>query len=167
MLNLNDILKNIDLKNISNEQNSYIELPDGYYLVQIERAEIVNSKTSGNLMVRWELTTLENGIGFDENTGGTKYIEKTAQKRIYHYHILNSEQNVTRLLSDLLKFEIEGQPAFSVDMFVDQAHIEAVLDGLQGLSIWINLTTKNSKGESSQWKNFISFRSAKQAGLIN
>ncbi len=66
------------------EERSFDEIPDGKYQVNIEKVEIVNAKTSGNPMLRWELRILaprsQGRVLFRHNVLATR----ENMKKLYH-----------------------------------------------------------------------------------
>ena len=62
MNNLDEILKNIKLEDISSEGTGFSELPDGYYLCEVEEVKFAISKTTGNDMELLLMMNLINNI---------------------------------------------------------------------------------------------------------
>ena len=157
---LNEILKNIDLENLSSD-NSFENLPDGYYLVEVEKVQLGESKTN-NKMITWTTKVVENGISFNE------YFEKqtipnTRGRKVWLYSLLNNEQNVKRAFSDLLKFkDQENNSILDTKYFKSEESLEMSLGLLEGRRIYIHLSTS---GDKNQWKRFVNWEAVEKIGL--
>ena len=163
MNNLDELLKNIKIEEIKSDDSEYPNLPDGYYLCEVEKVEFKESKTSGNEMLAWQFKVVENGINFDDEMK-KYYLENTSNRKIFTYHILKDESSMKRAISDLLKFEeVEGEPILSKDYFVNKEAMELCFELLIGKNIWIKLQTDKNE---NQWKRFVGWKGAKNLELV-
>lgn len=107
----------------------YDNVPDGIYKAIIHSVEFKESKSSGNLMFVWEF------IYTDE-----EYINRHEWK----YSVLNSPQNMKRLVTDLEKFGIKCDT------------IENIRNGMEDLlDVEVELTIKTivSKSNGNEYRN--------------
>lgn len=162
MNNLNEILKNMQLEKISSEDTGYQELPDGYYLAEVEKVEFTVSK-SGKDMIKWQFKVVENGIRFNSEYE-KEYIEKSINRKIFMFSLLSDENSVQRTLSNLLKFEKdEGKPILNAEYFINQEILAEALQLLNGANIFIHLDTDKN---GNQWKRLVSWKGAAKLELV-
>ena len=101
---LDSVLQSADLKDVSAEGAGYDELPDGYYLGEVEKANITESKNSHLPMVAFQFKIIEDGIGVKDD-GSFVALPKTKNRKIFIYYVLKDSSSVNRFASDMLKFE--------------------------------------------------------------
>jgi hypothetical protein len=107
------------------ELNDYgKEVPDGTYPATIYAVEFTESKTSGNLMFKWEFVYGED----------CEY----ANRHEWKYTVLNKPENMKRLTTDLEKFGIE---CTSIERIKEQ--LENLLD------VPVDITIKSSESKSN------------------
>lgn len=158
------VLNNIKLDDVSSESSGSTELPDGYYLCEVEKAEVTTSKTSGSPMVAFQFKVIENGVSVDVNEDGTitkTSIERTANRKIFMYYPIKDERTVKRFVSDMLKFEGEkpGEPILAKEYFMTSEVLCDALDIITGMNIYVQVaTTKNKEGTDSTFKNLVSWK---------
>lgn len=164
---LNNLLKNTDLSDVSAEGNNFPEIPDGYYLCEVEKAQLKETKTSHEPMVSIQFKITENGVDFNEDL--FVEIPKTKNRKVFINWVLKDESGVKRFVTDMLKFEgdVEGEPVLPKEYFTTAEILEDALDILIGMRIYVNSsTTKNKDGTTSNWKNLISWKRAKFLDLL-
>lgn len=157
---LNNILAEVDLTDVSADSSNFQELPDGYYLSELEKAELKESKSSHQPMVALQFKVVEDGIGIDAD-GKFFDLKKTKNRKIFMYYVLKDANAVIRFASDMLKFEGEeaGVPLLEKECFTNSELLVDALDILVGQRIYVNSsTTVNDDGSSSNWKNLISWK---------
>lgn len=163
MNNLDEILKNIKLEDISSEGTGFSELPDGYYLCEVEEVKFAVSKTTGNDMLSWRLKVVENGINFDDNFD-KKYIQNTKNRKIFMFSSLRDQASVEKTISDLMKFEKEeGVSLLQKEYFINKEIMTEALALLIGLNIYVQLDTDK---DGNQWKRFVNWKGAQKLGLV-
>ena len=165
---INDILSNVELSEVTSESNGMgmEELPDGYYLSEVEKAEIKSSKSSGLPMVAFQFKVIEDGISADIDSNGNvikEYIDKTKNRKIFLYYPLKNDdgKSVKRFVSDMLKFEGDtpGESLLPKEAFVSAEVLNDSLEVLIGMRIFIQVSTsKNKDGQDMVWKNPISWK---------
>jgi hypothetical protein len=159
---LNGLLNNTDLSDVSAESAGFSELPDGYYLAEVEKAELKESKSSHQPMVAFQFKITDDGLTPDEN-GDLVSVKKTKGRKIFIYYVLKDENSVRRFATDMLKFEGEnpGEPILSKDYFTNSELLVDALDILKGCRVYIqSSTTINDDDSTSVWKNLISWKRA-------
>lgn len=164
---LDGVLSNTDLTDVTAESASFSELPDGYYLSEVEKAELKESKSSKQPMVALQLKVVEDGLGVD-STGEFVELKKTKNRKIFMYYVLKDESAVKRFVTDMLKFEgeKEGEPLLGKEYFTNSQLLVDALDVLVGMNIYVqSSTTENDDGSNSVWKNLISWKRAKSLEL--
>lgn len=166
---LDSLLGEVDLSDVNAESGGgFSDLPEGYYLCEVEKAEITESKSSRKPMVAMQLKVVEDGIFIDEKTGGMKDLAKTANRKIFKYYVLGDEAGVKRFVADMLKFEGEkpDEPILPKEAFTCSATIVDALDVLIGMNIYIRINKSTNKdGQESVWQSPITWKRAKALDL--
>lgn len=172
---LDQLLGSVDLSSTTEEGVSF-KLPDGYYLCQVNKAELTESK-AGNPMVAIEYLTVEDGKkSITDEAGYVQLIDakNTANKKIFVNYVLSNEMNIGFFVSDMLKFQ---DPETNVSIFKDEekyfkstAGIVEMCDMLtEGGIIYIMVQTvdkKDGSNEKEQKFKPISWKRARKLELI-
>lgn len=164
---LNGILNTADLTDVTAEGEGFKDLPDGYYLGEVEKAELKESKSSHMPMVAFQFKVTDDGYSVNEQ-GEYNALSKTKGRKIFIYYVLKDESSVKRFATDMLKFEgeMEGEPLLDKDCFTNSELLVDALEILVGRRVYIHCsTTENSDGSNSTWKNLISWKRAKALEL--
>jgi len=103
------------------EEREFSDVPDGKYQVQVDRAEIVRAKSSGNPMLKWTLRIL-----------GPRF----AGRLLWRHNVIASRENVRWLKNDLHVCGLE-----LVRLSDLQSHLHELLD------IQLEIT-KKTRGEN-------------------
>ena len=109
---LDGLLSTVDLSDVTAESAGFTELPDGYYLCEVEKTEIRESKSSKMPMAAFTFKILEDGYTAEVNESGETVInsiKKTANRKIFIYYVFKDERSVKRFATDMLKFEGEEE----------------------------------------------------------
>lgn len=170
--NLNELLGNVDLEDVTSESSGFTEVKDGHYLCEVEKAELTVSKNSGNPQAFFQMKIVDDGYDcvFDNEQKTSNLIRNkgTKNRKLFIYFPLTTEQNVKKFVTDMLKFEgdIPGEPILEKEYFTNSELLEDALDILIGKRIYIKVsTTKENDGKDVTWKNFISWKTAITMGL--
>lgn len=166
---LNNLLSSVNLDDITSESNDNKDnnLPDGYYLCEVAKAELTTSKSSNKPMAAFRFKAVEDGIGSIIENGFSKNVDlpHTKNRVIFKYYILSTEEDVKKFVSDMLKFEgdTEGEPLLDKEVFLDGSVLGDALEALEGARLYIQVsnTVKKSTGEAQTWYNLISWKRAK------
>ena len=162
---LDSLLTNTDFKDVSAEGAGYEDLTPGYYLAEVEKAELTTSKSSGNLMVMIRFKVVEDGITFDDETGDEIKL-KGKNRVVFKYFTLKDEASVKRMASDMLKFEDDnGNPLLPKEAFTTSETLEDSLEVIEGMRVYLHITETEKNGEKSTWTNLISWKRAIALGL--
>jgi len=168
---LDELLSSTNLDDVTADGVGYKELPDGYYLSELTKAELTESKSSHQPMIAIQFTTVENGLGVnlrEDESSEFVEISKTKNQRISMYYVLKDEASVKRFVTDMLKFEgdVEGEPLLTKDYFLTSELLEDALDVLTGSRIYVQIsTTVRDDDTTSTWRNLISWKRAKALDL--
>ena len=162
---LDNIMANTDLEEVSADGAGFEQLPDGYYLSEVESTEITASKSSGMPMIKFMFNVVEDGKQEAADDKGNFYyvsVPKSKGRKIFKYYVIKDESKLKSFVSDMLKFEGEelGVPLLSKEYFTTSEVLEQALDVLVGQRIWTNLTTKEKDGQKSTWTSLIKWKAA-------
>lgn len=170
--NVDSILSSVNVENIDPNAPDFDNLPDGYYLCEVQKLELCVSK-KGNLQVKGQFKTIENGLKVVIDEDGDSKLEeitKTKDRMIFKYWTLSEKKDVEKFIKDMLKFEGDepGVPLLEKEYFSNSELLEQALEVLQEMNIYAQISTsKNKEGESSSWTNLISWSRAASLGLID
>lgn len=164
---LNSILGQADLSDVTAESTGFSDLPDGYYLCEVEEAKLTESKSSHQPMVAVQLKVTDDGFDVEIDDNGQVHsssIAKTKNRKIFKYYVLKDEASVRRFVTDMLKFEgdVAGESLLPKEAFTTSETIEDALDILKGYRLYIQCSTtvKEDDNSKSTWYNFISWKRA-------
>lgn len=161
---LDDLLKTVKLDNVTADGAGFEDLPDGYYLCQVDSAKLTTSKSSGKPMASFQLTVVEDGYQANFDDAGNASLSQnkhTANKKIFKHYVLKDEKSIRNFVADMLKFEGEnpGEPLLEKEVFMESALLEEALGALEGMRIYAQLSTSEKEdGTKSSWTNFISWK---------
>lgn len=168
---LNDLLSKANLDDVSSESSGFSDLPDGYYLCEVDKAEIKESKNTKNPMISFKMKVVEDGYIVKMNKDDEPYFERaksTKHRCIFIHFVIKDEASVKRFASDMLKFEGDtpGESLLPKEAFMTSDTLEDSLDLLLGMNIYVQVsTTEKDDGTKSTWNNFISWKRAGTMGL--
>ena len=173
---LDELLSSVNFDEVNPEyegSGEFEDLPEGYYLCEVERAEIKLTKSTSQPMVAFMFSVVENGLQLSINERGTsEFIEvpKSKNRKIFINWVLSDENKVKKFASDMLKFEGDtpGVPILDKEYFITSATLEDAINILIGLQIFVNVTKKENKTtkEIQTWNNLVSWERAEKIGLI-
>ena len=171
---LDTLLAKTDNSNVT-EEGVKSELPDGYYLCEVTKAELTESK-QGNPMVAIEYKTTEDGKMSVIDEDGMAKMEtapKTQDKKIFVNYVLSSEQNVNYFVADMLKFEDPETGDSIFDKKSDFDSTDAIINVCdilsEGAMVYIMASTTESTNEPGKMvKKYkpISWKRAERLELI-
>lgn len=164
---LDNLLNDTDLSDVTAESSNFSELPDGYYLCEVEKAELKESKSSHQPMAAFQFNVVEDGLGVTEDATFFD-LKKTKNRKIFVYYVLKDNNSVRRFVTDMLKFEgeVQDEPILGKEYFTNSQLLVDALDVLVGSRIYIqSSTTVNEDKSSSVWKNLISWKRARMLEL--
>lgn len=170
---LNQLLASVNLNDVTAESSSgFEELSDGFYLAEVEKAELTTSKNSGRPQVAMQFSVSEDGLApyvDEKGFAKLKTIEHTKGRKIFKYYPLVDEKSLKTFTSDMLKFEGSepGVPLLPKEAFETGEILEEAITALIGYRIYVQVSTTVKKGteEKQSWKNLISWKRAKTFNL--
>ena len=165
------ILAKTKLDDVSAESQGFSELPDGYYLCEVEKTDFKESKSTHLPMVSFTFKIVEDGIGFITSETDIKEVALTGTKnrKIFKHYVFKDESSVKRFASDMLKFEgeIAGEPLLPKEAFITSETMLDALDILEGMRLYVQSdTSEKDDGTKSTWYNLISWKRAAELELI-
>lgn len=161
---LDGILGNTDLSDVTAESSGFEQLPDGYYLCEVEKAELKESKSSHQPMVAFTFTITENGNAVEVDDDGNIILQenkRTKNRKIFIYYVIKDENSVRRFATDMLKFEGEtaGESLLPKEAFMSSETLLDALDVLVGMRIYVCVSTsEKDDGTKTQWNNLVSWK---------
>lgn len=166
---LDDVLGKVDLSNTTSESSGFSDLEPGYYLTEIDSAELTSSKKSGNPQVKLVLKVVEDGVAHDMDEAGNvsvRTLKGCKNRFIYKYYPLKDDATVKRFVSDMLKFEVkDGEPALPAEAFTTAAVLSDSLAAIEGMQIYAQISISGEGESKTSWTNLISWKRAKQIEL--
>lgn len=169
--NLNTLLKNANLSEVTSESNdTFADLPNGFYLSEVTKAELTVSKSSGLPMAALQLKAVDHGVASvidDRGNSKMQEIEKTKGRMLFKYYVFKDEASVQKFVADMLKFEgeTEGEPLLTKEYFTEEELLEEALSVLVGYRLYVQVSSSTKEGVVSTWQNLISWKRAKVLGL--
>ena len=169
---LDVLLGKTDLSDTDSESGGGFEnLPDGYYLCEVVKAELKTSQSSKNPMMSFQFRTVEDGneiTVLDNGEITQKALKGTKGRMLFVHYVFKDERGIKRFASDMLKFESEeGVSLLPKEAFSNSETMMDAMDVLQGMQIYVQVsTTVNKEGISSTWNNLISWKRASQLELL-
>ena len=162
--NLDGLLAQTDLKDVTAEGAGFEELPEGYYLCEVEKAELKVSKSSKMPMVAFQFKVVDDGVTIKNENEDWTPIKGSKNRKIFMYYVLKDETSVKRFATDMLKFEGDtaGESLLEKECFMNSSLLCDALEILEsGYRIYIQISvSENQDGTSSTWKNLVSWKRA-------
>ena len=168
-VNLSSLLSQVDWETVTDE-SSFDDLPEGYYLCEVETAELKTNKANTNQQVSFRFKVIEDGIQEALDSRGNSFLQKldgTKNRKIFKHYPFKDIAGVKRFVSDMVKFEGEtrGEPLLEKEYFMTEELIEEALDVLVGSRIYVQATYRTSNGKQNCWYDLISWTRASELGL--
>lgn len=175
MDSLDSLLSETKLDDVSAESNGGFEdLPEGYYLSVLEKAELTISKSSGSPMVSLTFKVVEDGVTevVDEKGYVKKdYIKNSKGRKLFKHYPFKDSSSVKRFVADMLKFEGSepDTPILEKECFTTKELLGEALDVLSSVQPQIFIQVQkstNKQGQTTNWNNLISWKRAKTLELV-
>lgn len=171
-INLSDLLSQVNWDTIG-EENTFEDLPEGYYLCEVKKAELKENKAQTNMQASFQFSIVEDGFAESLDSKGNSvlhYIPGTKGKRIFKHYAFKTPDNVKRFANDMLKFEKPenpGESLLTVEFFMTQEVIPDALELLESMNmrIFIQARYTEKDGKKNCWYDLISWKRAKEMGL--
>ena len=168
-IDLNELLQNVDWNTVT-DSVGFDDLPEGYYLCEVETAELKMNKAMTNQQVSFKFKVVETGIKDELDARGHSVLVEipgTKNRKIFKHYPFKDINSVKRFVTDMLKFEGDdpGVPLLEKEYFMTAEIIPDALDILIGRRIYIQATYKEYNGQKNCWYDIISWTRAKEMGL--
>lgn len=162
---VDNLLKEVNLDKVTAESAGYEELTEGYYLSSVENAELTTSKTSGVPQVVFKMKVVEDGHNVVLDKSGDVVlttIKGSKDRRFYLYFPFKDKQSIEKFVSNMLKFEGDeiGKPLLEKEYFTTAEVLSDALQILVGHHIYVQVSVTDKDGQTSTWKNMISWKRA-------
>lgn len=166
---LSDLLKQVNWDTIT-EDTGFEDLPEGYYLCEVEKAELKMNKDQTNQQVSFQFKVVEPGLQEAIDNRGHSYLlqlDGTKNRKIFKHYPFKDLNGVKRFVNDMLKFEGEtfGEPLLDKEYFMTEEIIPDALDLLVGRHIYIQATYKEWNGKKNCWYDLVGWPRAKELEL--
>lgn len=173
---VNELINQTDLSQVSAESAGFEDLPEGYYLTEVVESKIGRSKKTNKPMVSIRFKIVGDGYNLSGDVNDTtndlfESIKGVANRQIFKHWLLDSSINLKRFVSDMKKFEDPDEIGKSLLPEEAWTKAETMNDSVEVLSqlnsrIWIhNKVTTKDDGTSSSWIDLESFNRASKLGL--
>lgn len=168
-VNLNELLQQVNWDTVT-EDSGYEDLPEGFYLCEVEDATLKPNKAETNMQVSFKFKVVEDGItSIIDNRGysALSAIDGTTGRKVFKHYPLKDLTGVKRFVSDMLKFEgaNPGEPLLEKEYFMTEEIIPDALDILKGRRIYVQASYKEYQGKKNCWYDVVSWARAKEMGL--
>lgn len=168
-VNLNSLLQTVDWDTVTDE-SSFDDLPEGFYLCEVEKAELKPNKANTNEQVSFQFKVVENGYTETiDNRGYSKLapISGTANRKVFKHYPFKDVAGIKRFVTDMLKFEGSepGVPLLEKEYFMTAEIIPDALDLLVGRRIYIQANYKEYQGKQNCWYDLVSWDRVKEMDL--
>ena len=168
-IKLNDLLAQVDWSTVT-EDNNFEDLPEGFYLCEVEKAELKVNKNQTNQQVSFQYKVVEPGLCEAIDARGNsvlKEIPGTANRKIFKHYPFKDTAGVKRFIIDMLKFEGEtpGEPILAPEYFTTEETFPDALGCLVGCRIYIQATYKEYQGKKNCWYDVSGWDRAKKMQL--
>lgn len=168
-IKLNDLLSTVDWNTVT-EEPSFEDLPEGFYLCEVEKAELKPNKANTNMQVSFTYKVVEDGIAeVIDNRGNSalQEIAHTQNRKIFKHYPFKDQNGIKRFVVDMMKFEGEnpGEPILDTEYFMTEETIPDALDILVGMRIYVQASYKEYQGKKNCWYDVLSWDRAKKLGL--
>lgn len=172
---LDQVLSDTNFDDVTSESNDnkFPEIPDGYYLCEVDSAEIKATRETLLPMASFQFTITEDGITAEQNESGAtelKDISGTKGRKLFKNYVLKDSDSVKKFASDMLKFEEpeSGEALLPKEAFINHETVRDALDLLVGMRIYVQKSTsskKDKEGNPYIWNNLISWKRVAQLEL--
>lgn len=168
-VNLKDLLQQIDWNTVT-EDDGFQDLPEGYYLCEVEKAELKENKAQTNQQVSFTFKVVEDGLAEGMDVRGNSVLQTisgTHNRKVFKHYPFKDAAGVKRFVTDMLKFEGDtpGEPLLEKEYFMMEETIEDALNILVGRRIYVQASHKEYQGKTSCWYDIVGWTRANALGL--
>lgn len=168
-IKLGEILKNVNWETVT-DADSFDDLPEGYYLCEVENAQLKENKAQTNMQVSFTFKVIAPGMADVINDRGAsewQELKGTQNRKIFKHYPFKDEAGVKRFIVDMMKFEGEtaGEPILGPEYFMTEETFPDALDILTGVQIYVQASYKEYQGKKNCWYDLVGWDRATKLGL--
>lgn len=155
---LDAIIASTDLSKVTAESTGFEELPEAYYLCEVENAKLTTSKSSNQPMISFQYKIVEDGKNINDD-GSIITMPGTKNRKIFKHYVLKDGDSFKGFVTDALKFEdSDGNPILEKEMLLSSQLINDCLEVLEGRNVYVFAKHSTKKdGTESVWYNLIAW----------
>lgn len=170
---INGLIQQTDLSNVSANSTGYDELPFGYYRTKFSNVKVGRTRSTQTPMVTLTLEVLEDGYKLNDATLQFERIGGVTKRLIFKNYVIGDSKGLKSLVSDLKK--VEDPTDNNVPILTDNdlkdfpSMWEFMKEFIKSeMYIWVHVreTTKKD-GTKGSWTDLVSDSTALEAGLPN
>lgn len=167
-IKLGDLLKEVNWETVT--EDTYDDLPEGFYLCEVEKADLKTNKADTNMQVSFQYKVVEAGLAETINERGQSVLQQingTVGRKIFKHYPFKDTNGIKRFIIDMLKFEGEtpGEPLLGPEYFMTEETFPDALGCLVGSRIYIQASYKEYQGKKNCWYDVVGWDRAKKMGL--
>lgn len=169
-IKLGDLLTQVNWDTVTDEQ-SFDDLPEGFYLCEVETAVLKMNKAETNQQVSITFKVVEPGLAETVDERGNSVLQElkgTVNRKIFKHYPFKDTNGIKRFIVDMMKFEQPdnpGTPLLGVEYFMTEETFPDALECLQTSRIYVQASYKESQGKKNCWYDIISWDRAAKLGL--
>ena len=171
-IKVGDLLSQVDWNTIT-EDTGFEDLPEGFYLCEVEKAELKENKSQTNMQVSFQYKVVEAGLAEaidDRGNSVLREIPGTLNRKIFKYYPFKVPVDIAKFVKEMMLFEgdVPGEPILGPEYFMAEETFPDALACLVGCRIYVQATYKEDKedrGKKNCWYNLVAWDRAKKMGL--
>ena len=168
-IKLSDLLNQVDWNTVT-EDAGFEDLPEGFYLCEVEKAELKENKNQTNMQVSLQYKVVEAGLAEaidDRGNSVLREIPGTLNRKVFKHYPFKDTAGIKRFVIDMIKFEgdVPGEPILGPEYFTTEETFPDALACLIGCRIYIQASYKEYQGKKNCWYDVVAWDRAKKMGL--
>lgn len=168
-IKLGDLLQDVNWETVT-EENSFDDLPEGFYLCEVEKADLKENKAQTNMQVSFQLKVVDEGLTEaidDRGNSVLKAISGTKNRKVFKHYPFKDTNGIKRFVVDMMKFEGEnpGEPLLGPEYFMTEETFPDALACLIGTRIYVQASYREYQGKKNCWYDFVAWDRATKLGL--
>lgn len=168
-IKLGDLLQDVNWETVT-EENSFDDLPEGFYLCEVEKADLKENKAQTNMQVSFQLKVVDEGLAeaIDDRGNSTlRAISGTKNRKVFKHYPFKDTNGIKRFVVDMMKFEGEnpGEPLLGPEYFMTEETFPDALACLIGTRIYVQASYREYQGKKNCWYDFVAWDRATKLGL--
>lgn len=168
-IKLGDLLQDVNWETVT-EENSFDDLPEGFYLCEVEKADLKENKAQTNMQVSFQLKVVDEGLAEvidDRGNSVLRAISGTKNRKVFKHYPFKDTNGIKRFVVDMMKFEGEnpGEPLLGPEYFMTEETFPDALACLIGTRIYVQASYREYQGKKNCWYDFVAWDRATKLGL--